>query len=139
MRRTLLVLGCLWLSAALAATRAAAAADLEGPFATPAAFARAVQRAVQDRDYAWLADHARFPLRVTGRQRLTIANARTFVVLGRSILRPDLVASVLAQNPDRLARRDADHVIGASSLIAFGRVSEGGSDRAAWRIVVIED
>ena len=142
MRRALLVWGSLWMAAALAAPRAAMAADIEGAAKagqSASEFARAVQRAVQTRDYAWLAEHARFPLRVRGRQRLTVANAKTFIVLGRNILQPELVASVLAQNPDRLASRDADHVIGASSLIAFGRASAGESDRPDWRIVVIED
>ena len=138
MRRALLVLGSLWLAAALAVPRPAFAADIDGA-QSAGEFARAVQRAVEARDYAWLADHARFPLRVTGRQRLTVANAKTFIVLGRSIMQPDLVASVLAQNPDRLTSRDAAHAIGVSSVIAFGPSSAGESDRPDWRIVVIED
>ena len=101
--------------------------------ASASEFARALQSALKSGNARWIAEHARYPLKVAGPSGFTVANAKTFLVLQRSILAPDLVTAILAANPETAT--GSSIAVGATARIRAE--SESGA-QPGWRIVAIE-
>jgi len=99
-------------------------------------FARDVQKAVGAGDAAWLADRARYPVKVFGKRILVIRNKKAFVASASSFLGPKLKAAVLAQKPDELFRNYQGVMIGQIQNIWFYNFGEGG-EKNDFRIITI--
>lgn len=88
-------------------------------------FARDVQKAVRAGDAAWLADHARYPVKIFGKKTLLIKTKKAFVANASRILGPKLKTAVLAQDPEKLFRNYQGVMIGQIQNIWFYNFSEG--------------
>ncbi|MDB5534136.1 MAG: hypothetical protein JWO28_2451 [Hyphomicrobiales bacterium] len=100
-------------------------------------FARDVQKAVSTGDAAWLADHARYPMKAFGKkQTMVIKNRKAFIASASKILGPKLKAAVLAQDLENLFRNYQGVMIGQIQNIWFYNISEGG-EKNDFKIITI--
>jgi hypothetical protein len=101
-------------------------------------FARDVQKAVSKGDVVWLADHARYPVRVFGKTKLLIRDKKAFLALATKVLGPKLKAAIAAQDPESLFRNAQGVMIGQIQNVWFYNFAEGG-DKNDFRIITINN
>jgi hypothetical protein len=99
-------------------------------------FARDVQKAVSAGNAGWLADHARYPVKIFGKQTLLIKTRKSFVANATRILGPKLKTAVRAQDPEKLFRNSQGVMIGQIQNIWFYNFSEGG-EKNDFKIITI--
>jgi len=101
-------------------------------------FARDVQKAVSKGDVGWLANHARYPVKIFGRKTLLIRDKKAFLALTTKVLGPKLKAAVAAQDPENLFRNAQGVMIGQIQNVWFYNFTEGG-EKNDFRIITINN
>lgn len=132
-----------WLWAPLAATLllfAVAGGDTRAQIDAPAkpAVVRDLQRALRDRDRAWLADRIRYPLRYHGRTVAVIRNRSDFLRNYDSVVSDRLRNAILTQDPERVFENWQGMMVGDGTHNMWLRES-GEGETARYEIVTIND
>lgn len=98
-----------------------------------------LKEAIRTNDKAWLADHARFPLRYFGRTTKQIADKASFIRHYPALIGDKLRAGILAQDPERVFENYQGLMIGDGPINIWVRQrgDDGLSD--VFDIITIND